>query len=358
MALAPPNGLAAIKQAAAANGLDWRPLAAIAHHESGLNPAAVGDQGTSFGLFQLHQGGALPAGTPASQATNPLWNANFAARQIKGLNIQGLPVAQQIAQISRRFERPADPASEIADAQRYYQTALAGAPATAGMPAPTAAGADPRAAGRSGLPTGGSLAPQSLAPLQAGFGLAQASGQRALDALGKLSGHSVQAPAAPNLAALTTSASTQLQPTAPTHPTKTVSVKPGAPLPAGLNPQEQKVVELAKTYLGDKYVFGGSTHAGIDCSGLITDIYAKLGVKLPHNAAAQFQLGKPVGLKNLQPGQPIFFRNSSGIHHVGLYIGGPNNSFIQAPHTGDVVKISSLNDPYYSGQFAGGRNYL
>jgi cell wall-associated NlpC family hydrolase len=339
MAVPPLNGLQAIKQAAAANGLDWRPLAAIAHHESGLNPAAVGDQGTSFGLFQLHQGGALPAGTPASQATNPLWNANFAARQIKGLNIQGLPVAQQIAQISRRFERPANPGAEIADAQRYYQTALAGSPAaapSAGMPNSTAAGG-------AAIPRPVLTSAQSLAPLQAGFGLAQASNQRALDALGKLSGQTAQAPQAPHLSALTTSSSPQLQPTAVTVP-----LKGKTPHPIEADPQAAKAIALAKHYLGTKYVFGGaSPSTGFDCSGLLQYVWAQNGVKIPRTAAEQFHAGKPVNPSHLQPGDALYFQTEgakAGITHAAMYIG--NGQILEAPHTGDVVKIIPLAGYY------------
>ena len=54
------------------------------------------------------------------------------------------------------------------------------------------------------------------------------------------------------------------------------------------------------------------------------------------------------------PGDLVFFKDSSGyVHHVGIYIG--DNQFIHAPHTGDVVKISSLNEAYYAGEFCGAR---
>jgi cell wall-associated NlpC family hydrolase len=334
MAVAPLNGLQAIKQAAAANGLDWRPLAAIAHHESGLNPAAVGDQGTSFGLFQLHQGGALPAGTPASQATNPLWNANFAARAVKALNIQGLPVAQQIAQISRRFERPANPGAEIADAQRYYQQQFAGQSAAAAPPTTLAGN------GAAAAPTSN---PASLAPLQAGFDLAQQSNQRALSALGKISGQTAQAPQAPNLSALTTSSGAQLQPAA-----KTVSVHPAAPTPSGIDPQAAKAIALAKHYLGTKYVFGGaSPSTGFDCSGLLQYVWAQNGVKIPRTAAEQFHAGKPVNPAHLQAGDAVYFQTEgakAGVTHAAMYIG--NGQILEAPHTGDVVKIIPLAGYY------------
>ena len=78
------------------------------------------------------------------------------------------------------------------------------------------------------------------------------------------------------------------------------------------------------------------------------------GVSLPRVAADQYTVGQPVDRASLQPGDLIFFRDSTGyIHHEAIYLGG--DKFIQAPHTGDVVKISSLDDPYYAGQFAGGR---
>ncbi len=58
-------------------------------------------------------------------------------------------------------------------------------------------------------------------------------------------------------------------------------------------------------------------------------------------------------MNDLKPGDIVFFKDSTGyVHHEGLYIG--NHMFLHAPHTGDVVKISSLDEPYYKEQFAGG----
>jgi cell wall-associated NlpC family hydrolase len=63
-----------------------------------------------------------------------------------------------------------------------------------------------------------------------------------------------------------------------------------------------------------------------------------------------FNYGKPVARGELQAGDMVFF---NGLGHMGLYIGG--GSFVHAPHTGDVVKISSLNDAWYTATFVGGR---
>lgn len=342
-------GLAAIKRAAAANHVAWQPIAAIDYHESGLDPNSVGDNGTSFGLAQLHYGGALPRSITPQQAKNPDWNAGFQARAIKALNIQGLSHEQQIAQISRRFERPADPSTEIARATAYYRSNYAGL----GAQPQTAAVAPP--GGQTQTTAAQPTLQSALPTLQASFGVTQRTNQSALDALGKISGRSVQAAAAPDLASLMPASS---QPAGPTHPTHEIPLKGKTPHAAEQDPQIAKIVQLSKAYLGTPYVWGGADpKRGFDCSGLVAFTYGKIGIKLPHNAAAQFQMGKPVSLENLQPGQPVYFRNSEGIHHVGVYAGGPNRSFIQAPHTGDVVKVSSLNDPYYRDQFAGGRDF-
>ncbi|TMK28895.1 MAG: NlpC/P60 family protein [Actinobacteria bacterium] len=102
-------------------------------------------------------------------------------------------------------------------------------------------------------------------------------------------------------------------------------------------------------YLGVPYVWGGSTPSGFDCSGFVMYVFAQIGVSLPHSSYVQYGMGVPVSMSQLQPGDLVFF---AGASHVGIYIGG--GQFIHAPHTGDVVKISSLSG-WYASTFAGGR---
>jgi cell wall-associated NlpC family hydrolase len=110
------------------------------------------------------------------------------------------------------------------------------------------------------------------------------------------------------------------------------------------------VVGIAMRYLGVRYVWGGSSPSGFDCSGLVMYVYAQVGVSLPHYTGAQWTYGVPVSKSDLQPGDLVFF---DGLGHVGIYVGGGN--FIHAPQTGDVVKISNLNEGWYAATYVGAR---
>ncbi len=111
------------------------------------------------------------------------------------------------------------------------------------------------------------------------------------------------------------------------------------------NPHPE-VVGIAERYLGVHYVWGGTTPAGFDCSGLAMYCYAQIGITLPRTSSVQFHAGAyipPDRLDLLKPGDLVFFGrngNPSRIHHVAIYAGG--GDMIEAPYTGGWVWRSSL----------------
>lgn len=138
-----------------------------------------------------------------------------------------------------------------------------------------------------------------------------------------------------------------------------------AKLPSGLGvqvdhegplaPGAGTVIKQAEQFLGTPYHWGGADpKTGFDCSGFVQWLYARQGVKLGRTTYDQVNEGQRVDNPDkLRPGDIVFFSKGGDVHHEGLYIG--NGQFIHAPHTGDVIKISSLSEPYYRQQFFMGR---
>ena len=114
-----------------------------------------------------------------------------------------------------------------------------------------------------------------------------------------------------------------------------------------------EVVSYAKQLLGCKYVYGGTSKSGFDCSGFTQYVYKHFGVNLNRTAASQYSNGKSV--TNLQPGDLVMF-GKSGINHVGIYIGG--NQFIHAANPSRGVTIDSLSTGYYKANYVGARRIL
>jgi len=109
------------------------------------------------------------------------------------------------------------------------------------------------------------------------------------------------------------------------------------------------VVRIATRYLGVPYVWGGASPAGFDCSGLVTHVFARVGVSIPHNAARQYGYGIAVTRARLEPGDLVFFNR---LHHNGIYLG--EGRFIHATKPGGV-KISRLDDDWFRSRWVGAR---
>ncbi len=121
----------------------------------------------------------------------------------------------------------------------------------------------------------------------------------------------------------------------------------------------QEAVNLAATFLGVPYVWGGTSPSGFDCSGLMQYVYKQLGYNINRVADAQMKNGIPVSREELMPGDLVGFYSSPGsgyVSHIGMYAG--DGLMIHAPHTGDVVRYASIDSDYYSGRFAGGRRII
>jgi cell wall-associated NlpC family hydrolase len=134
---------------------------------------------------------------------------------------------------------------------------------------------------------------------------------------------------------------------APASPSP-ITPPPTGPIPPASSLGAQ-AVQIAMGELGVPYVWGGASPAGFDCSGLTMWVYAQLGIHLDHYTGSQWNAGPHVPRDQLAPGDLVFFE--PGIGHVGLYIG--NNDFIEAPHTGAFVQVSSLSNPWYAAEYDG-----
>ena len=116
-----------------------------------------------------------------------------------------------------------------------------------------------------------------------------------------------------------------------------------------------RIVGQAETLQGLQYLWGGTSGWGYDCSGFTYAVYRDYGIRLSRDADQQAAHGTPVARSALRPGDLVFYAQSPGgfIGHVGMYVGGGN--IIDAPQTGQPVKIEPLSS---HSNYAGARRYL
>lgn len=324
---------ALIAQMARQRGLDPRAVLAIASVEGGFN-GSVGDHGTSFGPFQLHEGGALPRGIGnPNQWANSRAGIAYALNRIAGV-AGGLRGRAAVQAISSRFERPANVPAEISKAMSRYGGTGASSSGLSNLGGLTSAGLS------GGNPNAEAVAMQMLQS-------AQQMSQPAAP------GQAGQPPTTTNLSMFSNPESLLAMSALNASAQQNISLSPGGKLTVANadpgSPEDIAAVKLAEHYLGTPYVYGGDKPGGFDCSGLLQYVWAKNGVNIPRTTYQQWSAGKAVDLHNLQPGDAVFYRGSDPMvqggkvlpGHVAMYIG--NGKVIQAPHTGADVQITSLN---------------
>ena len=123
---------------------------------------------------------------------------------------------------------------------------------------------------------------------------------------------------------------------------------PAVSAPAANRELGQQIADFALQFLGTRYVWGGASPSGFDCSGLVTYVYREVaGITVTRNASGQWRdNGTRIAKSDLVPGDLVFFSsNGSSVTHVGIYIGG--DEFVHASQTGVGVIISRLDSTYY-----------
>lgn len=121
----------------------------------------------------------------------------------------------------------------------------------------------------------------------------------------------------------------------------------------------QTITDYAKKLLGVRYVWGGTTSKGFDCSGFVRYVYKKLGITLNRTSSSQTGNGTYIKKVNLSAGDIVFFDTNGGnnrINHVGIYIG--SGKFIHASSSHHKVVISNINTGFYSRAYMTARRVL
>jgi cell wall-associated NlpC family hydrolase len=130
--------------------------------------------------------------------------------------------------------------------------------------------------------------------------------------------------------------------------------KPAAPAPsASLGAPSEGLASYALKFLGARYVFGGSSPAGFDCSGFVWYVARQQGKPIPRGMQGEYNSGAHPKKEDLKPGDIVFFQNTykPGLSHNGFYIG--NGKFVHAADERVGVVTSDINAPYWASRWYG-----
>lgn len=142
--------------------------------------------------------------------------------------------------------------------------------------------------------------------------------------------------------------SNEVKPAVETQPAKDTDIR-------------QQIVAYAKKFLGVKYVYGGSSPKGFDCSGFVQYVFKHFGITLERSSDAQGAKGTKIKKSELKPGDLVFFDTNGGlnhIEHVGIYIGDGNFIHASSGSSAHKVIISELNTGFYDESYMTSRRYV
>jgi cell wall-associated NlpC family hydrolase len=131
-----------------------------------------------------------------------------------------------------------------------------------------------------------------------------------------------------------------------------------SPAPPANLTKGQQIIDFALGYIGTRYLWGGSSPAGFDCSGFVTYVLRNFGISVTRNASGQFRdNGVHIAQSDLSPGDLVFFSsNGNSVTHVGIYIG--DGEFVHASSARSGVVVSQLNSAYHLSVWHGAKRVL
>ena len=144
-----------------------------------------------------------------------------------------------------------------------------------------------------------------------------------------------------------------------TAPRSSTRVTPTAPAPNPNIALGVQIGEFTQEFIGYRYIYGGESPSGFDCSGLVSYVYKSFGISVTRTASGQYRdNGVHIDRSELFPGDLVFFSNNGlkSVTHVGIYIG--ENEFVHASRPGIGVVIGRMDSSYYERVFFGAKRLV